>query len=209
MQVNERVRTTRLTLTDLMRAWFRFVLDPIGGFLNRLGLMPNTVTLLGLAGTLVASILLARGNFLVGGILVLVMGLIDALDGTMARLRGEATEFGAFVDSVTDRYVELLIMGGLLVYFLRQGDVLTATLVFAAAAGSVLVSYVKARAEGLHFEAKLGILTRMERYLVVVPSLILGYPKVGLWIIAILANLTALQRILHVRRQARSGKGNP
>jgi CDP-diacylglycerol--glycerol-3-phosphate 3-phosphatidyltransferase len=209
MQVNERVRSARLTLTDLMRAWFRFVLDPIGGFLNRLGLMPNTVTLVGLAGTLVASILLARGHFLVGGILVFAMGPIDALDGTMARLRGEATEFGAFVDSVTDRYAELLIFGGLLVYFLQQGDILAATLVFAAAAGSVLVSYVKARAEGLHFEAKLGILTRMERYLVMVPSLILGYPKVGLWIIAILANLTALQRILHVRRQARSGKGNP
>jgi CDP-diacylglycerol--glycerol-3-phosphate 3-phosphatidyltransferase len=209
MQVNERVRSARLTLTDLMRAWFRFVLDPIGGFLNRLGLMPNTVTLVGLAGTLVASILLARGHFLVGGILVFAMGPIDALDGTMARLRGEATEFGAFVDSVTDRYAELLIFGGLLVYFLQQGDILAATLVFAAAAGSVLVSYVKARAEGLHFEAKLGILTRMERYLVMVPSLILGYPKVGLWIIAILANLTAVQRILHVRRQARSGKGNP
>ncbi len=209
MRVDERARSTRLTLTDLMRAWFKFVLDPIGGFLNRLGLMPNTVTLIGLAGTLVASILLARGNFLVGGILVFAMGPIDALDGTMARLRGEATEFGAFVDSVTDRYAELLIFGGLLVYFLGQGDILAATLVFAAAAGSVLVSYVKARAEGLHFEAKLGLLTRMERYLVIVPSLILGYPKVGLWIIAILANLTALQRILHVRRQARSGKGNP
>jgi CDP-diacylglycerol--glycerol-3-phosphate 3-phosphatidyltransferase len=209
MRVDERARSTRLTLTDLMRAWFKFVLDPIGGFLNRLGLMPNTVTLIGLAGTLVASILLARGNFLVGGILVFAMGPIDALDGTMARLRGEATEFGAFVDSVTDRYAELLIFGGLLVYFLGQGDILAATLVFAAAAGSVMVSYVKARAEGLHFEAKLGLLTRMERYLVMVPSLILGYPKVGLWIIAILANLTALQRILHVRRQARSGKGNP
>jgi len=209
MQVDESTRSTRVTFTDLMRAWFKFVLDPIAGFLNRLGLMPNTVTLIGLAGTLVASVLLARGNFLVGGILVLAMGPIDALDGTMARLRGEATEFGAFVDSVTDRYSELLILGGLLVYFLQQGDVLTGTLVFAAAAGSVLVSYVKARAEGLHFEARVGILTRMERYLVMAPSLILGYPKVGLWIIAILANLTAVQRIVHVRRQARSGKGNP
>jgi CDP-diacylglycerol--glycerol-3-phosphate 3-phosphatidyltransferase len=128
MRVDERARSTRLTLTDLMRAWFKFVLDPIGGFLNRLGLMPNTVTLIGLAGTLVASILLARGNFLVGGILVFAMGPIDALDGTMARLRGEATEFGAFVDSVTDRYAELLIFGGLLVYFLGQGDILAATL---------------------------------------------------------------------------------
>jgi CDP-diacylglycerol--glycerol-3-phosphate 3-phosphatidyltransferase len=75
--------------------------------------------------------------------------------------------------------------------------------VFAAAAGSVLVSYTKARAESVGFEAKVGILTRFERYLVLVPSLILGFPRIGVWVIAVLANLTALQRIYHVRRQAR------
>jgi CDP-diacylglycerol--glycerol-3-phosphate 3-phosphatidyltransferase len=93
----------------------------------------------------------------------------------------------------------------LLFYFVRQGDALSATAVFAAAAGSVLVSYVKARAESLGFGAKLGLLTRMERYIVIVPSLVLGFPRIGIWIIAVLANLTALQRILHVRRQARKG----
>jgi CDP-diacylglycerol--glycerol-3-phosphate 3-phosphatidyltransferase len=188
-----------------MRTWFKGVLDPIGAFLNRLGLMPNTVTLIGVAGSFVAAIFLARGSFLVGGLLTLAMGPIDALDGTMARLRGEPTDFGAFVDSVTDRYSELLIFGGLLFYFVRQGDALSATAVFAAAAGSVLVSYVKARAESLGFGAKLGLLTRMERYIVIVPSLVLGFPRIGIWIIAVLANLTALQRVLHVRRQARKG----
>jgi len=205
MHAEERTEIRRPTFTDLMRAWFKGVLDPIGAFLNRLGLMPNTVTLIGVAGSFVAAIFLARGNFLVGGLLTLAMGPIDALDGTMARLRGEATDFGAFVDSVTDRYSELLIFGGLLFYFVRQGDALSAMAVFAAAAGSVLVSYVKARAESLGFGAKLGLLTRMERYIVIVPSLVLGFPRIGIWIIAVLANLTALQRILHVRRQARKG----
>ncbi len=205
MHAEERTEITRPTFTDLMRTWFKGVLDPIGAFLNRLGLMPNTVTLIGVAGSFVAAIFLARGSFLVGGLLTLAMGPIDALDGTMARLRGEPTDFGAFVDSVTDRYSELLVFGGLLCYFVRQGDALSATAVFAAAAGSVLVSYVKARAESLGFGAKLGLLTRMERYIVIVPSLVLGFPRIGIWIIAVLANLTALQRILHVRRQARQG----
>ena len=96
---------------------------------------------------------------LTGGLFVLLMGPVDALDGTMARLRGEASDFGAFVDLVTDRYSELIIYGGLLYYFLNTGDTIGGLLVFVAAAGSVLVSYVKARAEGLGYEAKVGLLS--------------------------------------------------
>jgi CDP-diacylglycerol--glycerol-3-phosphate 3-phosphatidyltransferase len=97
----------------------------------------------------------------------------------------------------------------LLWYFLAQGEVTTSGLIFAAAAGSVLVSYMRARGEALGFQVKGGILTRVERYLVLVPSLLLGFPSVGIAIIAVLANLTALQRVFLVRRQAyarRSGK---
>jgi CDP-diacylglycerol--glycerol-3-phosphate 3-phosphatidyltransferase len=186
-----------------LRARFKDVLDPVGAFLNRLGIAPNTITLLGLAGNLVGALLLAQGRFLAGGLVVLLMGPIDALDGTMARLRGEASEFGAFVDSVTDRYSELLILGGLLAYYLRQDAPMMAGITFAAASGSVLVSYVRARGEGLGYQAKVGILTRMERFLVLVPSLMLGYAWLGVAVIALLANITALQRILAVRRQAR------
>lgn len=190
------------TFSDLMRIWFKWFLDPVGGFLNRLGLKPNTVTLLGLAGNVFAGLLLARGEILWGGLTMMLVGPIDALDGTMARLRGEPGDFGGFVDSVTDRYSELIIYGGLIYYFLEGGESLASLLVFAAAAGSVLVSYVKARAETLGYQAKVGVLTRLERYLVLGPSLVFGFPVIGLWIIAILANITALQRIWHVRRQA-------
>ncbi|MCL4561419.1 MAG: CDP-alcohol phosphatidyltransferase family protein [Chloroflexi bacterium] len=165
--------------------------------------MPNTVTLLGLAGNTAGALLLAMGQITWGGILVLIMGPIDALDGTMARLRGEPSKFGAFVDSVTDRYSELVIYAGLLIYFLRIGDYPASFFVYLAAAGSVLVSYVKARSESLGFECNVGILTRVERYLVLAPALVLNYPQYGIWIIAALANLTALQRIFHVRSQAR------
>lgn len=202
MRANETAKPTRPTLTDLLRVWFKGFLDPVAAFLNRLGLAPNTLTLMGLAGNIVGAIFLSQGRFLVGGVIVLLMGPIDALDGPMARLRGESSDFGAFVDSVTDRYNELTVLAGLLWYFLSQGDSVTSGLIFAAAAGSVLVSYMRARGEALGFQVKGGILTRVERYLVLVPSLLLGLPSVGIAIIAVLANLTALQRVLLVRRQA-------
>ena len=186
---------SRWNLTDHLRGVFKGVLDPIGAFLNRLGLYPNTITMLGLA------ICLALGQMTIGGILILLMGPVDALDGTMARLRGMAGEFGAFVDSVTDRYSELVIFGGLIYYYAQQHDGMATILVFAAAAGSVLVSYVRARASALGVETKVGLLTRMERYLVLVPALVFNRPMWGLWVIAILANFTALQRIYDVRQQ--------
>ncbi len=190
------------TFSDYLRLWFKWVLDPLGGFFNGLGLTPNMMTMLGLIGNSVGAYYLAMGNMLTGGLLVLLMTPIDALDGTMARLRGESSDFGAFVDSVSDRYSELIIYGGLLYHFLSLGEPLGGLLVFGAAAGSVLVSYVKARAEGLGYDAKVGLLTRVERYLVLAPSLVFNQLYLGLGIIAIFANFTALQRIWHVRSQA-------
>src|SRR6185503_9024064 len=190
------------TFTDYLRLWFKWFLDPLGGFFNRLGITPNMMTMLGLIGNSIGAFYLAMGHMLTGGILVVLMTPIDALDGTMARLRGESSDFGAFVDSVTDRYSELIIYGGLLYHFLFLGEPVGGLLVFGAAAGSILVSYVKARAEALGYEAKVGILTRVERYLVLAPALVFNQLFIGLAIIAIFANITALQRIWHVRSQA-------
>lgn len=190
------------TFGDHLRIRFKGTLDPIGGFLNRIGLKPNTITFLGLVGNTIGAVLLALGEISWGGVVILAMGPIDALDGTMARLRGEPSRFGAFVDSVTDRYSELVILGGLMFHFLIVQDLMGCALTYLAAMGSVMVSYVKARAEGVGFEAKIGVLTRLERFLVLVPGLILNIPIVALWIIAILANGTAVQRIWHVRSQA-------
>jgi CDP-diacylglycerol--glycerol-3-phosphate 3-phosphatidyltransferase len=196
-------RKKPITLTDLLRERFKGVLDPIAVFLNKIGVMPNTMTIVGLLGNTLGAYLLAQGEMLAGGLLILAMGPIDALDGTMARLRGEATQFGAFVDSVTDRYSELVIFAGLLFYYLARGDWLACGLVYAAASGSVLVSYIRARGQSLGYDTKVGLLTRLERYLVLAPALILARPLWAIWIIAIFANLTAVQRILDVRRQAR------
>lgn len=195
--------TSKKTFTDYLRLWFKWVLDPLARLFLRLGLTPNMVTMLGLFGNAVGAYFLARGEFLTGGLLVAVMTPIDALDGTMARLRGEASDWGAYVDSVSDRYAELIIYGGLLYHFLTVGDTLGGMLTFGAAAGSVLVSYVKARAEGLGYEAKVGILTRAERYLVLAPALVFNFIYVGLGILAVFANITAIQRIWYVRGLAR------
>ena len=192
-------KASKKTFSDYLRLWFKWVLDPIGGFLNRVGLTPNMVTILGLLGNTVGAYYLSRGDMLTGGLLVLIMTPIDALDGTMARLRGEPSDFGAYVDSVSDRYSELIIYAGLLYHFLTLGEPLGGLLVFGAASGSVMVSYVKARAEGLGYEAKVGLLTRVERYLVLAPSLVFNQLYIGLTILAVFAHITALQRILHVR----------
>ncbi len=200
----ESARLTRpRSLSQWMRARFKTVLDPIAGFFNRLGLAPNAITLFGLAGNALASVLLAMGQTRLGGLVVLVMGPIDALDGAMARLRGEPTNFGAFVDSVTDRWSELFILGGVLTRFALEQNPLGVILSFVAAVGSVMVSYSKARAEALKFECDVGLLTRLERYLVLSPALILNVPLAGVGIIAVFANITAMQRILFVRAQAR------
>jgi len=149
----------------------------------------------------VAAILIANGKIQIGGVIVLLMGPLDAIDGAMARLGNQVTPFGAFLDSMSDRYSELAILGGLLIYFVKMHAWSTCLLVYLAAVGSVLVSYARARGESLGFSVKIGLLTRVERYLVMAVSLILNLPTVGLWIIAVLGNFTAIQRIWHVWRQ--------
>ena len=191
------------TFSDRARSIFKGILDPIGHFLNRLGLTPNTITLLGLVGTTIGAYVISQGKMTAGAFILLASVLVDAFDGTMARLRGEPSDFGAFVDSVSDRYAELVTFGGLLYYFLTQNDYPGVMVSFLAAAGSVLVSYVKARAEGLGFTAKIGILSRLERYIVLIPLLVFNQPFIAVVIIAALANITAYQRILHVRAQGR------
>lgn len=194
--------TQKITFSDRMRIWFKWILDPLATFFVRIGLTPMVMTLLGVAGNFIGAYYVSQGNMAVGGLFMLIATPFDALDGHMARLLGEANEWGAFVDSVTDRYGELAILGGLLVYFSGRGDTLLAAVTFAGAAGTVLVSYVKARAEAVGFEAKMGFLTRVERYLVLAPALVFNLPQFAVWFIAIFANFTALQRIFHVRAQA-------
>ena len=195
------------SFSDNMRVWFRWYYHPIAEFLNRLGIHPNTVTLIGMTGTVVVSLLIADGQMVWAGLLLLVMGPVDAMDGAMARLRNEASAWGAFVDAVTDRYSELFLFLGYLIYFMVHPSVAGLLLAYLAAAGSVLTSYVKARADAQKLDANVGVLTRVGRYVVLIPGLIFSslYPPliiISLAIIAVFANFTALQRIFRARRDA-------
>ncbi len=190
------------TLSDYARIYFKDYADAVAGFLNRLGLHPNTVTFLGFLGHLFAAYLILRGIMVWAGVVILISGLFDFLDGSMARLRGEANPFGAFIDSVTDRYSEFVLFFSLLFYFYQRQDLLSSIGVALAIIGSVMVSYTRARGEGLGYSVKIGILSRLERYLVLVPGLLFNIPTIAVWIIGVLANFTALQRIAYVRRQA-------
>lgn len=200
-QNNARVKS-KWSFEQFMRNTFKVVLDPVAAFFLKLGFTPNMVTLLGLVLSIVAAVFAGMGKFLVAGLILMVGAPFDAVDGAMARQRGEPSRFGGFFDSVIDRYSELFMLGGLLYYYIGQGDQLACLLVFIAAAGSVMVSYVRARAEGQAFTAKVGILSRVERMIALVLFLIIGKPLIAIWIIAILANFTAVQRILNVHKQA-------
>lgn len=190
------------TLTQYLREIFAGIVTPIAAFLNRIGLTPNMVTLIGLLGQVIAAVVCAMGYMTWGGIILIIAAPMDFLDGTLARLRGTPTRFGAFFDSVTDRYAELAIFGGIFFYYAQRLDWLACGLVYLAAAGSLMVPYVRARAEGVGFEAKIGILSRVERYLVLVPLLVFNQPFWAMAILAVFSNITAIQRIFHVRGQA-------
>jgi CDP-diacylglycerol--glycerol-3-phosphate 3-phosphatidyltransferase len=198
----ETAAKTKWSFDGFLRKTFKGVIDPVAAFLLKIGLTPNMITYCGLLFSTAVAVLIGTGHITIAGIVMLVTAPTDVLDGSMARLKGGDTVYGAFIDSVTDRYAELVILGGLLVYYIvSKPDTFGAILAFVAAMGSVLVSYVKARAEALGFTAKMGLLTRVERVIILIPCLIFNIPMVALWILAVLTNVTAIQRFFFVRKQ--------
>lgn len=193
---------TAWTFESFLRKTFKGILDAIAGFFLKLGLTANMVTLSGLILSGGVAVLIGTGHITWAGLLMAISAPMDALDGSMARLKGTVTPFGAFLDSVVDRFAELIILGGLLFYYLQANNNLACLLVFIAAGGSVMVSYTKARAESLGFGAKVGIMTRVERMIVLAAGLIFNVAIVAVWILAVMTLFTAVQRILMVKKQA-------
>jgi len=188
-----------MTITDFLRKKFQKILITVSSFLLKVGLTPNLITLLGLLGNIGAALFISKGKFIIGGIIALAVGTFDAIDGTMARLSGKPSKFGCLFDSLIDRYSEMTLLLGILVYFSSINDNTGIILVYLALCGSFLVSYIRARAEGLGVEVRKGILTRVERLLIIVISLLFRQPLMGVLIIALLGNFTALQRLWFVR----------
>lgn len=187
-----------------IRDRFRAVLDPVVLAFMKAGVPPMAVTVLGLGLGLAGAALIARGAFVAGGIFIIVSGLCDTLDGSLARRAGKVSVFGAFVDSTIDRVSEIACYGAIIVYYAAHDgwNGFAVPLTIVALAGSLLTSYTRARAEGLGLECRVGILERPERIALIVIGLLFG--RIALFaMIAVLAALTIVttaQRIVHVRR---------
>ena len=159
---------------------------------------PTTATIIGMVIAVAAGYFVYQGDFVLGGILVLAGATFDMLDGGIARSTNSVSKRGALTDSVFDRISELAVLAGLGVYYANQTDdsTLGVTLAFLASGGSILVSYVRARAEGLGAKGTAGFLTRPERVVITVAGLILGYPLAVLWILGVGTPLSALWRYI-------------
>lgn len=185
---------------------FRGAVQPLALALARAGVQANWLTYLGFALNVVVAILLTQGWFAIGGAMFLIVNALDFLDGAVARAAGTAGAYGAFLDSVLDRYSEAVVFVGLIVWYSHEDDVFALTVAALALAGSFMVSYCRARAEGLGLDCEVGLLQRPERIVVlgigliaadILSSMVLVAVLVAL---ALLTNVTAAQRMRHVAR---------
>jgi CDP-diacylglycerol--glycerol-3-phosphate 3-phosphatidyltransferase len=166
-----------------------------------MGLKPNTLTFIGLGVNGFASWALAEGEWLQGASLIVLAGFFDILDGAMARNCNEASSFGSFLDSVIDRYSDLSLLVGLLIFYSRHGIILYQVLMGLSLMGTALVPYTRARAETIIPQCNVGIMERPERILLIffgaaIPTIM----PIVVWILAIFTNLTVIQRVLYTRR---------
>ncbi len=194
-------------LTNLGRQLLTGVLTSVANFIRWTGISPNLVTFLGFCLTAVSAVFAAYGQFLVAGIFLMLGGSLDALDGTLARVTGRVSRYGAFLDSTLDRYSEILAYLGLLFFYTQRGERLEILLIYITIAGSLLVSYTRARAEGIGVSCKGGLFTRAERWGTLVLGLLFNQMRLALWILAIFSNITALQRIYIVWRTTGGERG--
>lgn len=179
------------------------IAEPVARVIAKTGVAPNVVTIFGFVLNVGTAWVLATGHFLVGGFLVLIAGAFDLLDGALARVTGRGTVFGALLDSTIDRYSEAVLLFGLLVYFARRHDTAEVILLFATIAGSMLISYIRARAEALGLDAEVGIMRRTMRICTLALGLLINQVLIFLWILAILTHFTAWHRLFYVWRRTR------
>jgi CDP-diacylglycerol--glycerol-3-phosphate 3-phosphatidyltransferase len=196
-----------MNLSDIRRDLAHRLTSPVVAILSKSGITPNTLTFANLALNIVAASVIATGHLLLGGALILAAGVFDLLDGALARATKRATKFGAVLDSTVDRVSEAATLCGLLVWYVPQeGATLEIVLILAVLIGSFLVSYIRARAEGLGWQCQVGLFTRAERVIVLAVGLlvsrILVYGVfVALCILAAFVYITVVQRLVYVWKQ--------
>ncbi len=195
-----------ITRTERVRARVARLMSQAGHLGAQMGLHPDTITIAGLLLVAVASVLLALGQFTAAGVVLLIGLPLDALDGAVARAMQRSDRFGALLDSTLDRYADAFIFAALGYYSAVQGRMEMLLLAFAALIGSYTVSYVRARAEGMGISVTIGLFSRLERLMVILVMVFLPatFLPLGLLILALGTNLTALQRLWFVYRTLRN-----
>jgi CDP-diacylglycerol--glycerol-3-phosphate 3-phosphatidyltransferase len=198
-----------MNLIDIRRSLAYRITNPIVRILSKSGITPNALTFINLALNIGAAFVIATGHFLLGGVLVLVSGLFDLLDGALARFTKQTTKFGAIMDSTVDRISEAATLYGLLIWYLARGGSLEIVLIFAVLIGSFLVSYVRARAEGLGWQCQVGLFTRAERVIVLAIGLLINrifiYSIfVALCVLAVFVFITVVQRLVYLWKQGKT-----
>ncbi len=203
-QSNEQaVPPEKVTLTDLLRLWTKPIIDPIVTFFARYRLSPDVLTVAGMAFHFLFAWLISIGELRWAAVAIFLLTPLDALDGALARKLGRKQGgFGAFLDSTLDRLAEIILFGGFIFYYLQQENILMLGLAYVAITGSLMVSYTRARAESLGLSCKVGLLSRVERYMVITLFLVLNMPDIAMVILAIFTYFTAFQRMYHVWKQS-------
>ena len=192
----------KITFTEKCRKWFKGFGDKAAAFLLKIGLTANAVTIIGCLGHIGACWLAYKGKFAWAGLLLIVFAVFDFFDGTMSRMvtNGKGTKFGAVLDSTTDRYAEFMIFGGILMYYAKHGQMVWVAVCIAAMMGAFLVPYTRAKGEIYGLDMRLGIMSRLERYIVLVACLLIGFPNIAMAVVAVVANSTAIQRLVHMKK---------
>jgi CDP-diacylglycerol--glycerol-3-phosphate 3-phosphatidyltransferase len=176
---------------------------PVARLLFRARVRPNHLTVLGLGVSIAAAYVFSVGRLRWGAALLAVAGLFDFFDGAVARLAGSDSDYGAFLDSVVDRYSDLAVLLGILVYYEHTADTLGAILTMATLAGTVMVSYTKARAQSIGVSCEIGVMERPERLIALIAGATFHLLTPVMALLALLTNLTAIQRIVYTRKIAR------
>ncbi len=186
------------SFTDWARTQAGVILMPIARVMARLGIHPNTVTLVGFLLQVGVGVVFGLGHLVLGGWLLLVVSPVDALDGALARALDQKSLLGAFLDSTFDRLSDAALILGITVHYLRQGEHLEVVLLLISLVAALMVSYTRARAEALGFPCRVGLLTRLERIVLIAALSAVGLPIVMIWALAVLSVFTVVQRILYV-----------
>jgi CDP-diacylglycerol--glycerol-3-phosphate 3-phosphatidyltransferase len=190
-------------LTQLVQARARAIARRVASIFVRTGITPNMLTLFGFVLNAVVAYLLATDHLVAGGVMMIFAGLFDMLDGALAKITNRVSQFGAFLDSVVDRYSEAVILFGLLLYYYNQpnnGGLIQIILIYTILVGSMMISYSRARAGALNIANEVGIMARPERIIILAIGLLFRTVLLDpvLWVLAVGTQITSLQRIIYV-----------